>query len=80
MIKVCFGLHDVNLLDWDHMNSVKDWWGHTASKMTQSRRPFISLMLLILWEVWKEWYARVFRNAAMPVEVIVAKIKEECSL
>ncbi|KAI4965670.1 hypothetical protein ZWY2020_049703 [Hordeum vulgare] len=62
------------------MNSVKGWWGHKAFRMTQSRRPLISLMLLISWEVWKERNARVFRNAAVPVGGIVAKTKEECSV
>ncbi|KAM3386139.1 hypothetical protein ACQJBY_009655 [Aegilops geniculata] len=62
------------------MNSVKDWWSLNATRKTQSRKPLISLMLLVSWEIWKERNARVFRNLAVPVGVIVARIKEECNL
>ncbi|KAF6999229.1 hypothetical protein CFC21_015291 [Triticum aestivum] len=62
------------------MESAKEWWSLNATTKTQFRRPLISLMLLISWEIWKERNARVFRNVAVPVGVIVAKIKEECSL
>ena len=37
-------------------------------------------MLLISWEIWKARNARVFHNNAVPVGVLVARIKEEASL
>ena len=79
-LKSWLGLHDIHLADWAPFESVKVWWRHNATHMTQSRRPLISLMMLISWEIWKERNARVFRNTAVPVGVIVAKIKDECSL
>lgn len=33
-----------------------------------------------LLRIWKEQYARVFRDNVVLVEVLVAKIKEECSI
>lgn len=36
--------------------------------------------LLISWEIWKQRNTRVFLNIAVSVGVLVAKIKEECSL
>ena len=80
MIKTWLVLHNVQPNDWIDMVSVKDWWSQNATKQTPSRRPLVSLMMLISWEIWKERNARVFRNTAVPVGVLVAKIKEECSL
>ena len=31
-------------------------------------------------EIWKEWNARVFRNVAVPVGVLVARIKDEAAI
>ncbi|XBJ02722.1 hypothetical protein VPH35_022034 [Triticum aestivum] len=80
MNKDWLGLHDVHPSDWSDVASVKEWWSHNATKKTQSRRPPASLMLLIFWELWNERNARIFRNNAVLVGVIVARIKEETSL
>lgn len=80
MIKVWLGIHDVHPSDWGNVATVKERWTHHATNKTQSRRPLASLMLLISWELWKERNAQVFRNIAVPVGVVVAKIKEEAAL
>uniref|UniRef100_A0A453SEU3 Uncharacterized protein n=1 Tax=Aegilops tauschii subsp. strangulata TaxID=200361 RepID=A0A453SEU3_AEGTS len=80
MIKTWLALVDVQPADWVAVGSVKDWWQLNACSFSQSRRALISLMMLISWEIWKERNARVFRNTAVPVGVIVAKIKEEASM
>ncbi|XBI19709.1 hypothetical protein VPH35_061160 [Triticum aestivum] len=80
MIKDWLGLHDVHSSDWSDATCVKEWWSHNATKKTQSRRPLAFLMLHISWELWNERNARIFRNIAVPVGVIVARIKEEASL
>ena len=80
MNKDWLGLHDVHPSDWSDATSVKEWWSHNATKKTQLRRPLASLMLLISWELWNERNARIFRNTAVPVGVIVARIKEETLL
>ena len=66
--------------DWSDATFVKEWWSHNANKKTQSRRPLASLMLLISWELWKERNVRIFRNNAVPVGVVVSRIKEATSL
>ncbi|KAM3244770.1 hypothetical protein ACQJBY_056229 [Aegilops geniculata] len=62
------------------MVSVKEWWRNIASGRSQSRRALLSLMLLISWEIWKERNARVFRSTAIPVGVLVTRVKAEASL
>ncbi|KAF7101590.1 hypothetical protein CFC21_102877 [Triticum aestivum] len=59
---------------------VKNWWSANASNRTQSRRSLTCLMLLVSWEIWKERNVRVFCNVAVPVGVLVAKIKDEMAL
>ena len=80
MIKVWLGLHDIYPQNWAMVDTVKSWWSATASNTTQSRRPLTCLMLLVSWEIWKERNARVFRNVAVPVGVLVARIKDEMTL
>ena len=80
IVKSWLGLGDVHPSAWVVMDSVKSWWNLIASNTSQSRRPMLSLMMLVSWEIWKERNARVFRGTAVPVGVIVAKIKDEYKL
>ena len=80
MIKAWLGLHDIYPQNWAMVDTVKNWWSANASNRTQSRRPLTCLMLLVSWEIWKERNARVFRNVAVPVGVLVARIKDEMAL
>ncbi|KAF7053184.1 hypothetical protein CFC21_061162 [Triticum aestivum] len=70
MIKTWLGLHDVHPTDWGGMVSVKEWWRSNTYGRSQSRRPLVSL-IPISWEIWNERNARVFRNNATPVVVLV---------
>jgi hypothetical protein len=42
-----------------------------------SRKGLASLILLVIWEIWKERNARVFRKKLSPTFVILDKIKSE---
>ncbi len=39
-----------------------------------------SLILLVVWEIWKERNRRIFDHKEMAVGLLLAKIKEEASL
>ena len=80
MIKSWLSLVDVHPSTWMAIHSVKAWWNLIDSSMPQSRRPMMSLIMLILWEIWNERNARVFRNTAVPVGVLVARIKDVSKL
>jgi hypothetical protein len=74
------GLVDVHPSAWMSVHSVKAWWNLIDSNMSQSRRPMMSLIMLISWEIWNERNARVLRNTAVPVGVLVARIKDVSKL
>ncbi|KAI4987814.1 hypothetical protein ZWY2020_028572 [Hordeum vulgare] len=80
MIQTWLALHDVRPNDWRVLHSVKEWWSQNATKRAPSQSLLVSMMMLISLEIWKERNAEVFHNMAVPVGVVVAKIKEECSL
>ncbi|KAF7014401.1 hypothetical protein CFC21_030656 [Triticum aestivum] len=56
------------------------WWDGILTNNAQPRKALASLLHLVGWEIWKEWNARVFREKAVPVLVIVHAIKEETSM
>jgi hypothetical protein len=43
------------------------------------RKGLRSLVLLVMWEVWKQRNARVFDHRGMTVTPLMAKIREEAS-
>ena len=62
------------------MPSVKVCWDMVARKRGHSRMVHSTLMMLVVWEIWNERNARVFRNTAAPTTVVIAKIKDEASI
>jgi hypothetical protein len=51
-----------------------------AEAASPNRKGLSSLTLLIVWEIWKEHNARVFRKKLSPTFVILEKIKCEARL
>ena len=66
------GIQDHSLQTWRHEDTVQDWW--------HIKKAIGSVLMLLIWEIWKERNARVFRNTASPTTIITAKIKEEAHL
>jgi predicted negative regulator of RcsB-dependent stress response len=59
------------------MRNVKEWWNEAIHKQGQSKKAMASLAMLVSWEIWKERNARVFRNNASTLSMLVTKIKDE---
>jgi hypothetical protein len=59
--------------------SIKDWWSHMAEGRSPYRKPLASISLLVIWELWNERNARVFRNKFSPF-VVFDNIKREARL
>ena len=74
------GKQDHSPLIWRHEGTVQDWWLKTINFGGHIKKATASVLMLVMWEVWKERNARVFRNTASPTTIIVAKIKEEAHL
>jgi hypothetical protein len=49
-------------------------------KREPSRKALASLTMLVSWEIWKKHNARVFRNKASTVTMLVTKMNEEVAL
>ena len=65
---------------WLQFNTVKSWWDALLTNNSQPTKALSSLLLLVGWELWKERNARVFRNKAAPLAIIMRCIKEEVSI
>lgn len=49
-----------------------DWWLRSRKRVPKpGRKAFHSLVVLIVWSVWLERNARVFRNQSLSVTVVV---------
>ena len=65
--------------EWRAYTSLQDWWGMITTSTTVSRKAGRSITLLVIWEVWKERNARVFRRQEAPTLSLVASIKAEAA-
>ena len=74
------GIQDHSPLTWRHEDTVQDWWLKTINTAGHINKAIGSVLMLVMWEIWKERNARVFRNTASPTTIISAKIKEEAHL
>jgi hypothetical protein len=59
---------------------IHDWWSSLVEGPSPHRKGLSSLALLVVWEIWKERSARVFRNKLSPFVVIFELIKAEARL
>jgi hypothetical protein len=78
-LKEWFGLQGFYPRLWAGL-SIREWWSSMAEGSSPHRKGLASLVLLTVWEIWKERNARVFRHKASPSFVIVDKIKCEARL
>jgi hypothetical protein len=60
--------------------SIKDWWPLLAEGRSPYRKTLASISLLVIWELWNERNARVFRNKFYPSFVIFENFKREAQL
>lgn len=64
--------------NWSFDSTMEDWFTDLVASANESRRPGLqSIVLLTIWEVWRERNNRVFRREARSVSHIVAAIQDE---
>jgi hypothetical protein len=59
---------------------IQDWWSLLAEAPGAHRKGLASLILLIVWMIWEERNARVFKHKLSLTFVILDKIKCEARL
>lgn len=61
--------------------SFQDWWRRASRRVASDKRKgFNSLVLLVVWELWKYRNRCVFDNAAPSQELVMQAIREEVQL
>jgi hypothetical protein len=60
--------------------SIKDWWSLLAEGRSPHHKALASLSLLVVWELWNEQNARVFRNKHAPSFAVFENIKREARM
>jgi predicted negative regulator of RcsB-dependent stress response len=60
---------------WETTQTIKDWWETLANTAGVPKRGLCTLVLLIVWEIWKERNQRQHKNAIS--SFLFSQIKEE---
>ena len=69
--------------EWCNFTSVEEWWRALANINDNGgavRKGLVSILMLVLWEVWNERNARVYRSISSMPSVEIGMIKEEARL
>ncbi len=74
------GYQQLEPAQWEEARSVHQWWESLANTPGIPKKGLRSLILLVVWEIWKERNRRIFDHKEMATGVLLAKIKEEASL
>ena len=64
---------------WRPSQNTMHWWTNITSSEHVPRKAACSLSLLVIWEIWRERNARVFRNHETSALGLLAKIKGEAA-
>jgi hypothetical protein len=68
-------------LIWGTPSATLEWIASTIAAATvRDRKRTRSVMLLVLWVLWKERNRRIFDNKDSPVSVVVAEVADELSI
>lgn len=65
---------------WPLFDSFEAWWASTCDNTTPNRQAKASLTMLVLWTVWNERNARVFKHKNAPPTILLASIETEANL
>nr|TKW33691.1 hypothetical protein SEVIR_2G256200v2 [Setaria viridis] len=64
---------------WRPSSNALEWWATITTTPDSPRKALRSLILLIMWEVWKERNARIFNRHETSPTTLMMKIKDEAS-
>ena len=62
---------------WEPSDNVADWWLMMGTRAGVPRSGMRSLILLVVWELWKERNARTFERREQSATTLLLEIKEE---
>ena len=59
--------------------SVEDWWTILARLPSNDGKGLRSLIMLVIWEIWLERNARIFKHKETPCPMVISRIKDHAS-
>ncbi|KQJ94352.1 hypothetical protein BRADI_3g10071v3 [Brachypodium distachyon] len=77
MVRDWLGLAELNPSSSQDTNSVRELWNSNILGVGTRRKAIASIAMLVIWELWNERNARVFRNISTMSLIIFYKIKNE---
>ncbi|OEL26842.1 hypothetical protein BAE44_0012140, partial [Dichanthelium oligosanthes] len=61
--------------------TLPEWWEHTRNLFTGTRKKgYDSLFTLVVWQLWKERNAQLFRSTEATVQQLLTSLKQEMEL
>ena len=66
-------------LDEQHFLSLKDWWSRLARVPSNDAKGLRSLIMLVVWEIWLERNARIFKHKETPCPLVISRIKDQAN-
>jgi hypothetical protein len=55
------GLQGLQTAQWPNLN-ISEWWSLLAEENSPNRKGLASFTLIVVWKIWKERNARIFRK------------------
>lgn len=80
LVSAWVGYQQLEPTEWEETQSVKQQWESLANTPSVPRRGLRSLILLVVWEIWKERNQRIFDHKEVATSFLLTRIKEEVSL
>ena len=58
---------------------MEDWWTMLARLPSNDAKGLRSLIMLVIWEIWLEHNARIFRHKEASCPMVISRIKDQAS-
>ena len=64
---------------WQPFQSVGEWWTMIARLPSNDAKGLHSLIILVIWEIWLECNARIFKHKESLCPMVISRIKDQVS-
>ena len=72
-------LPDLSPPNWKPSSNTLDWWINVTTIPATPRKAVRTLVMLVIWEIWKERNMRIFQHKESSALSLLAKIKNEAA-
>ena len=72
-------LPDLSPPNWKPSSNTLEWWINVTTIPATPRKAVRTLVMLVIWEIWKEINMRIFQHKESSALSLLAKIKNEAA-